>query len=323
MPHIYQTFKFIPSAIVAIFAFLTVPAFAQNSNADIEASDAKVRALIQAAPLLDVERTEIHLDPPLPISGLTALTGDAEGNLYLFQRNLDLDPIIVVDEHGKVLRSFGKGLYARPHGISLDPEGNVWAVDSNTSVVYRFTPEGEVLLRIDVGNVPDTDRASRGATNVKVSEEGLVYITDGYTNSRVLVYDLNGNKIREWGSHGMGPGEFRIPHAIAVGPDGNIYVADFQNGRVQIFTPEGEYLKEWHYGGRLDNLAFSPDGELFIGIEPTNAPNMVEAAIFHINREDGSVLGKIDDFGHQLNIGGDGAILPSGLREKVVVYRLK
>lgn len=284
-------------------------------------SDALLRSLIDAAPLLAMERVEIEMTPSLEIEEFVGVSADASGNIHIFQRGDAADPIIVVDPDGNVLRSFGKGLFARPHSVRVDPAGNVWAVDSNTSKVVKFSADGEVLLEIDVGDVPDPDAVSCAAADVAFGNDGLVYVADGYCNARIVVYDPNGRKVGEWGRAGTGPGEFNLPHGIAVSPEGDVYVADRENGRVQWFSSEGDYLGEWAYGGRVLSVAFSPDGEFYVSAEPKDAPQMVEAIMLKIDRADGSVIGRIDDFGHEIEVGADGSLLPARMSAPIVVYR--
>jgi len=287
-----------------------------------DGTDAMLRSLIDAAPTLKATRTEIELAPILPIGRVPAVSGDKDGNLYIIQRDPAIDAIIVTNKEGTVLRSFGKGLFEYAHSVRLDPDGNVWAVDAKTSMIYKFSPTGEVLLAISVGDIPDIERIQRAAADIAFGPGGLIYVADGYANGRIVVYDSMGRKLREWGQRGKGPGEFNLPHGVAVGPDGTVYVADRENGRIQLFTPSGDYLEEWHYGGRVISLAFAPDGTLFVSAEPKGV-SMTESYLLRVDLEDGSFTGKIQAFGHQLSVGGDGALLPGSLTGPISVYRLE
>ena len=159
-------------------------------------------------------------------------------------------------------------MFKIPHGIRLDPEGNVWTVDAHTSMVYKFTPEGQQLLAIRVGDVPDPCRNFCGATDVAFAQNGHVLVSDGYRNARIIEYDAGGSKVREWGKHGSGPGEFQVVHAIAVGPQGHVYVADRENGRTWWFDLQGQFLGQWTYGGQLFTVAFSHAGDLYVSTHP-------------------------------------------------------
>jgi len=133
---------------------------AQHSDAD------PLRDLIQAVPQLPVDRFELKVHPPLLLEGISAVTADKQGNLYVLHRPANGHPVVVLDAQGNLLRSWGKGMFKIPHGIRLDPDGNVWTVDANTSMVYKFTPEGQQLLAISVGDVPAPCRDFCGATDV-------------------------------------------------------------------------------------------------------------------------------------------------------------
>ena len=90
----------------------------------------------------------------------------------------------------------------------------------------------------------------------------------------------------------------------------------------QLFTSEGDYLREWHYGGRVISLAFSPDGALYVSVEPKGV-SMTESYLLRVDLEDGSFTGKVQAFGHQLSVGGDGALLPGSLTGPISTYRLE
>lgn len=315
----------VPGVLLLTQLFYVAPVMAQVDDEIFgpdDGNDYIYRAAVAATPELDVERIELKLNPPMALERISAVAGDAEGNLYLFQRSTDYDPVIVIDREGNLLRSFGAGLFAYPHSIRLDPQGNVWTVDASTSMIHKFSPQGEHLLQISVGDVPDIARIQRGTADIAFGPDGLIYVADGYANGRIVVFDGDGNKVREWGRRGTGPGEFNLPHSLVVGPDGTVYVADRENGRIQLFTPDGEYLREWDYSGRPISLDFAPDGNLYLSAEPRSV-SMTESVIIRINLQDGSFAGRFDGFGHQLGVGGDGALLPSSLSGTVLVYHLK
>ena len=147
--------------------------------------------------------------------------------------------MIVVDRDGKVVRSWGKGMYTTPHAIRIDPQGNVWTTDAASSMVYKFSPEGKKLMEIEIGGQPTPCGAFCSTTDIAFAPNGHLFISDGYRNARILEYTADGKKIREWGKAGTGPGEFRLPHSIQIDENGIIYVADRENGRIQQFDQQG------------------------------------------------------------------------------------
>ena len=286
-----------------------------------EETDAQFRALVAQTPLLDYELESFQLNSPVSLVQVSALAQDSSGNLYVLHRNLEIDPVIVADPAGNILRSFGQGLNVWPHGIRIDDEGNVWTVDSTSSVVLKFTAEGELLLRIEVGELFDPGRRSCAASDVAFGLNGHVYVSDGYCNSRVVEYDAAGNKVRQWGGPGNGPGEFNLLHAIAVNAAGNIYVADRENGRVQWFDAIGNYLGHWYFGGRILSLSFTQSGELYIGGEPKGATPMQEGSLIKVDPQTGVMLGRVPGFAHALNVNADGDLLAGSLTEAITLYR--
>jgi DNA-binding beta-propeller fold protein YncE len=290
---------------------------AQHANAD------PLRDLIKAVPQLPVDRFELTVNPPLLLEGISAVTADEQGNMYVLHRPAHGNPVVVLDAKGNLLRSWGQGMFKIPHGIRIDPGGNIWAVDANTSMVYKFTPEGEQLLAISVGNVPDPSRNFCGATDVAFAQNGHVFVSDGYCNARVIEYDAGGSKVREWGKRGSGPGEFQVVHAIAVGPQGSVYVADRENGRLQWFDPQGQFLGQWTYGGRLFTVAFSPTGDLYVSTHPRGVSWDTEFNVIKIDPTSGTMLGRFEVRAHELSIAPDGALLPATLSSQLLLFRLR
>jgi DNA-binding beta-propeller fold protein YncE len=201
-------------APLTLLFLMSASLLAQHADAE------PLRDLLQAVPPLPVDRVELTVHPSLPLERISAVTADTQGHLYVLHRPAHGNPVVVLDAQGHLLRSWGHGLFTIPHGIRLDPDGNVWTVDARTSMVYKFTPEGQQLLAISVGDVPEPCRGLCGATDVAFAPNGHVLVADGYGNARVIEYDAGGRKVRAWGKPGSGPGEFHVVHAIAVGPQG-------------------------------------------------------------------------------------------------------
>src|SRR5262249_11013721 len=155
--------------------------------------------------------------------------------------------------------SWGEGLFARPHGLFIGADDAVYCTDDLGHTVRKFTPDGRLLLTLGVRGQPsDTGatgmdyRTVRRAgppfhypTNLAVSGTGEPYVSDGYGNARVHKFALDGRLLLSWGEPGAGPGQFQLPHGIAVDRHGVVYVADRENSRVQLFNADGAYLAEW------------------------------------------------------------------------------
>jgi peptidylamidoglycolate lyase len=219
---------------------------------------------------------------------------DSRGDVFVLHRAgrdwpasdlLDLRPILrptvlVFDSGTGELRSaWGASIFAMPHGLTLDYNNNVWITDVALQQVFKFSHEGRLLLTIGERGVAGKDAAHFDRpTKVAVAPNGAFYVSDGYRNSRVVKFAPDGRFVLEWGSKGSGPGQFDLPHGIALDARGRVYVADRTNARVQIFDGDGRYISEWkgEAFGRPFDIAVAPDGTAFVadgGDMPANPPD--------------------------------------------------
>lgn len=295
-----------------LLGFVARPIGAQVADTDV------FRKHLEDVPQLPMDRIELRVDPSVDLEMISAVTSDEDGNIYLVHRKRDADPVVVLDSTGRFLRSWGKGMFTIPHGIRIDPAGNVWTIDANTSKVYKFAPEGNLLLEIDIDR-PESERDFCGATDVSFLTDGRVVVADGYCNGRVVELDGGGGQLREWGNRGTEPGQFVVAHSVAVGPDGIVYVADRENGRLQRFDADGRFLGLWDYARQLFSVAFGPTGELYISVVLSRDP--LEGYLIRIDPATGDMLGRVDDvMGHELAVSKDGSLLPGALSE-VLLFR--
>lgn len=201
-------------------------------------------------PRLNVART-YRVDPGWPQrpDGLNwdhvpGLFVDKSQQVWVFTRNDP--PIQIFTTSGKFVRSFGSGLIKHPHQIKLDHEGNVWVADQHNHCVMKLTPQGKILLVLGTrGESGDDERHMNNPTDMVVSPQGDIFVSDGYANSRVLHFDRRGRFVKMWGQLGVRPGEFSLPHAIVMDSKGRLYVADRNNARVQVFDQSGKFLAQW------------------------------------------------------------------------------
>src|SRR5439155_4097361 len=178
----------------------------------------------------------------------TSVGVDARDNVHVFNRGEH--PVIVFDRQGTFLRSWGEGVFRRPHGITIGPDDSMWLTDDLHHTIRQFSPDGTLLLTIGNPDQPSTLHGGKPfnrPTHVALCPRtGNVYISDGYGNSHVHKYDPKGRLLKSWGGPGTDPGRFNIPHNIATDREGLVYVADRENSRVQIFDGEGRYLAQWN-----------------------------------------------------------------------------
>lgn len=303
--------------VIPILLGLAMPVAAQTSVQD------DFRDRLEHVPILPAERVELELSADLALGRVSAITSDDSGNLYVFNRRIEGDPVVVLDSGGRFLRSWGEGLFNIPHGIRIDSAGDVWTVDANTSKIYKFSPTGELLMAIQLDR-PALDYDFCGATDVAFLSDGHVLVSDGYCNGRVVELDPLGETVSEWGERGTGPGQFKVAHSIAVGPDQVVYVADRENGRLQRFDRSGRLLGIWEYARQLYSVALSDDGRLYISLRLPDEPRN---HVVQIDPVTGEMLGRVslDCIGHELEVTADGNLLPgllcSGPHGNVVLYR--
>ena len=188
-----------------------------------------------------------------------------------------LDPILQFDQSGRLLKSFGRGLIAGPHKLTLDREGNVWVTDHGTAPgkghqVIKFSPDGRVLLKVGTPGVagPGPDQFDQ-PTEVAVAPNGDFFVADGQSgrgdetgNARVVKFDRTGKLLKTWGRKGMGPGEFDIVHSIALDSRGRVFVADRQNNRVQIFDADGRFITQWFQFGRPSGIYIDRNDVMYV-----------------------------------------------------------
>ena len=201
---------------------------------------------------------------------------DSKDRVYVYTRAQPR--VIVYDADGGFVRSWGEDLFtARTHGLTIAPDDSVYCVDEGSHVVYRFSPEGKLLQTIGtVGHASDTGydgtlesiRPGVGPfnrpTNLAVGPNGDLYVSDGYGNARVHRFSASGELKQSWGVPGSGEGQFMLPHGIWCAADGRVFVADRENDRIQIFSPDGAYLATWTDVQRPTGIYMDRAGRIYV-----------------------------------------------------------
>jgi hypothetical protein len=303
----------------AAIALAIAPLWFQNpaslspeEQARMDAQNAALREIVKQAPKLPLQSGVLDVTSPSTpgwaLGMVSWVAAGPDGLIYLLQRGENADPVIVVDRSGKIVRSWGKGMYTTPHAIRIDSQGNVWTTDAASSMVYKFSAQGTKLLEIEVGGQPTPCNRFCSTTDVAFAPNGNIFIADGYRNARILEYTPQGKKVREWGAAGTGPGQFRLPHSIQVSPNGDVYVADRENGRIQRFDLEGRYQGEWSQYGKTFGLKLDGDA-IWLSSIP-RGPNSVPGWLIKVDRRSGKVLGAVESEGnHGMDVLSNGELL--------------
>ncbi len=174
-------------------------------------------------------------------------------------------PVQVYDTEGNLLVSWGTGRFRAPHFIRVGPDGNIWAADYREQTVRKFTPKGELLLTLGVPNEPGDDEYHFNMpTDMAITPEGDIFVTDGYGNNRIVHFDKNGTFIKTWGELGVGAGQLSQPHSIAIDSKGRLYVGERNNCRIQIFDQDGHSLEQWRNLINPWGIWITPEDEVYV-----------------------------------------------------------
>lgn len=206
----------------------------------------------------------VNLWPNLPYGTLGSPVGlaiDTSRNIVVYHRaerkwpfigpmpagKIPSKTIFVLNRHdGKILNSWGANLFIMPHGLTVDENNNIWVTDVGLHQVFKFSHNGQLLMKVGVPGLPGNDSFHfNQPTDVAVAKNGSFYVSDGYGNSRIMKFSPGGKFLFEWGKKGKEAGEFNIPHGLATDDKEHIYVADRENRRIQIFDSSGRYLSEF------------------------------------------------------------------------------
>src|SRR5882672_6764440 len=212
----------------------------------------------------------LKLPADLHLGEAVGVAVNSKGHVFVFSRGNTTGPaygaaaaqLLEFAPDGKFLREIGHNLYAWSfaHSVRVDKEDNIWVADKGSDMVIKFTPQGRVVMVFgrkqeasDEGTeplkhpkppLPPVDGMFRQVTDMAWDSAGNTYISDGYVNSRIAKADKDGVWLKSWGEPGDKPGQFNIPHSIAVDAQNNVYVADRGNRRIQVFDTDGKFLRQ-------------------------------------------------------------------------------
>jgi streptogramin lyase len=240
--------------------------------------------------------------------------------------NPTVDPVMLFDATGKLVRSFGAGMIVSPHGIHVDRDGNVWVTDYQDNrprrargappdtplppapaklmghQVFKFSPEGKVLLTLGVAGGGTVAEGFMGPNDVLVAPNGNIYVAEGHggPTNRIVVFDKNGRYLKEIGKTGTGPVEFDQPHALAMDSKGRLFVGDRSNNRIQILDQDGRFLEEWTQFSRPSGIYIDRNDVIYVADSESgsvgNGRNRTEKRGIRVgSAKDGKVIALIPD----------------------------
>lgn len=257
-----------------------------------------------AAPELPYEAVTAWPLPPTSAAGapglwnfiqVSGITVSPNGDILVLHRGAY--PILQFKSDGRLVRSFGEGLFTEgkvgamapehrtegrsaytavygpagctncgAHSIRLDPQGSLWVVDAPGHVLYKLSQDGQVVMQLGTKGVSGTGHNTFNLpTDIAFAPNGDLYVTDGYASQRVVRFTRDGDYVAEWGGWGSGPGQFKLPHNLAIDAQGRVYVTDRENQRIEVFDGNGKFLKEWPTGTGVSGLFMTKDQHLWAG----------------------------------------------------------
>jgi DNA-binding beta-propeller fold protein YncE len=263
---------------------------------------------------------------------------NSKGHVFVFTRNGE--PTITLggsrafahggsslyefDQNGKFVRQIGKQVYGflQAQAVRVDAQDNIWVVDRYSSMVIKFHPDGTIAMllgrkpeSVDVPSAPNKGRQVAGApeasgmqsdlfegpTDVAWDKAGNIFVADGLGNARVAKFTRDGVFVKSWGSRGSDNGQFRTPHSVQVDADGNVYVADHGNKRVQVFDNDGTYKRAITNVGDPEALCITPGAKPVLYVSNSNPYNDLDhgGEIYKLDLG-GSVQGQFGHAGKQL-----------------------
>lgn len=212
--------------------------------------------------LFEVERPWGSLPDGLSWGLITDVAVDSADNLYVYQRyDILAEPtgpaVTVLDREGRYVRHWGEELIVDAHMLCISPDDRVFLVDRDAHQIVVCDKAGVVLFNIGERHRPNMP--FNHPTDIAVAPSGDLYVSDGYGNARVHWFGRDGRLRRSWGRPGSGPGEFMTPHGIWILGDGRVLVGDRENNRIQVFSPEGDFVASW--GGFYHPMDIYADSE--------------------------------------------------------------
>lgn len=194
----------------------------------------------------EVDRRWGRREGGVPAFGVAqGLACDSKDRVYVFNRS-PVACMMVFDRDGKLLNTWGIGLFKHPHGIWINDRDELYLTDRDTHLVTKWTTDGRFVRSWGTANKAGEPGAPfNQPTKAVETDDGELYVSDGYGQYRMHRFGKDGQLIRSWGEKGAGPSQFALPHDVYVDSRNRVLACDRENDRVQIFDREGNFTGEW------------------------------------------------------------------------------
>ena len=278
----------------------------------------------------DSAGTLLKLPPALHLGEAAGVATTSRGNILVYTRTGEDGTmggsrffthggsrLFEFDAAGKYLREIGAGVYGFlfAQSVRVDAQDNIWTVDRGANVVVKFDSAGRFLMTLgrkpeSVNPAGGSGRGGRGVsgqgiagdnfnrpTDIAWDSAGNIFVSDAYTNARVVKLDKNGKFVKTWGSKGSGEGQFDMPNSIAVDAQGNVYVADLRNKRIQVFDNDGKFKTQFTDAGAPWAICISPGEHQYLYSSNSNPPDSMDNGEIYKMELSGKVLGKFGTAG--------------------------
>jgi peptidylamidoglycolate lyase len=283
-----------------------------------------------------------RLPAGLQLGEVAGVDVDAHGHVFVFHRPgrgfdpratelLEQPAVVELDAGtGTLIASWGARMFLVPHGITVDDQNNIWLTDVGLHQVFKFSHDGRLLMTLGQARVGGWDATHfNQPTDIAIRKDGAFYVSDGYVNSRVALFDGGGRLLHEWGKKGSAEAQFSNPHGLALGPDGDVLVADRENSRLQVFDRQGVFKRQWlgaKETGRVFSVAAGAGGTLYVGVRRADY-DPPSNGVLELDREwrtvsstgFGAAGDPVFNAVHDLAVGRDGSIYIAETRTKRVV----
>ena len=201
--------------------------------------------------------------------------GRGAAPLRLFNLNIPgakLDHLLaVVDRNGRLIEEWSQWYprFQQHHRVTMDPydpEKHIWVVDRGAHQIFKFTNDGKrLVMELGVNRMPGNDETHFAQpTDIAFLPDGTFFISDGYTNTRVVKFDKTGKFLTQWGTRGTGPSQFNLPHCVVVDAQRRVYVSDRGNSRIQVFDENGKFLDQWPSIPQPHHMMITQDQSLWL-----------------------------------------------------------